>query len=172
MRYLILPLVIVISDQLTKHYMSDLLVLCSNVYCESIEVLPVFKFILLHNKGAAFSFLNDAGGWQRWFLVSISFGVSIFVASWLYKVRQTEKVLGLGLAFVLGGAIGNLIDRVNQGYVVDFILVHWKHYNFPAFNIADSAIFIGACLLILDAYLKSKEESAKTATNQENESRK
>ncbi|MBL4682774.1 MAG: lipoprotein signal peptidase [Pseudomonadales bacterium] len=163
MRYLILPLIVVLSDQFTKHYMSDLLVLCSNVYCESIEVLPVFKFVLLHNTGAAFSFLSDAGGWQRWFLVSISFVVSIFVAVWLYNIRQTEKVLGLGLAFVLGGAIGNLIDRVNQGYVVDFISVYWEQYHFPVFNVADSAIFIGACLLILDIFLKSKEESVKAA---------
>lgn len=169
MKYVILPLCIVVADQFTKYYMSDLLVLCSSLYCESIEILPVFKFVLLHNEGAAFSFLNDAGGWQRWFLVAISFGVSIFVAAWLYKIRQSEKVLGLGLAFVLGGAIGNLIDRVNQGYVVDFIVVHWEQHHFPAFNIADSTIFIGACLLILDAVLKAKEESGKTATEQENE---
>jgi signal peptidase II len=155
--YLILPIVIVISDQISKYYMSDLLSLCTWGNCPTIEVLPIFKLVVLHNHGAAFSFLDDAGGWQRWFLVSISLGVSIFVAAWLYKVRRSEIILSFGLAFILGGAIGNLIDRVNQGYVVDFLLFHWNTHSFPAFNLADSAIFIGACFLILDMLMKPKE---------------
>ncbi|MFT7688188.1 MAG: signal peptidase II [Candidatus Azotimanducaceae bacterium] len=157
MIYFLIPIVIVVSDQASKYYMSNLLSLCSWGNCPTIEILPVFKLVVLHNYGAAFSFLDDAGGWQRWFLVSISFGVSVFVASWLYKVRRAEMILSFGLAFILGGAIGNLIDRVNQGYVVDFLLFHWNTNNFPAFNIADSAIFIGACFLILDALIKPKE---------------
>lgn len=149
---------IVISDQVSKYYMSNLLSLCTTwENCPTIEILPIFKLIVLHNYGAAFSFLDDAGGWQRWFLVSISFGVSMFVAAWLYKVRRTEIILSFGLAFILGGAIGNLIDRVNQGYVVDFLLFHWNMNSFPAFNLADSAIFIGACFLIWDMLMKPKE---------------
>jgi signal peptidase II len=157
MKYLLLLVSIVCLDQFLKWHMSSLLPLCVIGYCNTIEVLPVFRFALLHNSGAAFSFLSDAGGWQRWFLVTVSFSVSIFIGVWLYRVMWTEKLLALGLAFILGGAIGNLIDRVLDGYVVDFIVVHWQEYNFPAFNIADSAIFIGACILLLEMFLKPEE---------------
>jgi signal peptidase II len=114
----------------------------------------VFKFTLLHNEGAAFSFLSDAGGWQRYLLVGVSTVVSIFIAGWLYRIYKAEKLLALSLAFILGGAIGNLVDRAVQGYVVDFIVVYYDSYYFPAFNIADSAITIGAGLLILDMFYK------------------
>ena len=134
--------------------MSDWLSLCVPGQCDSFVVLPVFQFTLLHNRGAAFSFLDDAGGWQRWFLVVVSTGVSVFVAHWLYRIRSEEKLLALALALILGGAIGNLIDRAFVGYVVDFIVVHWDHHYFPAFNIADSAITVGAGLMILDMFLK------------------
>ncbi len=157
MRYVVLLVFIVCLDQLLKWYMSSLLPLCVIGYCNTIEVLPVFRFALLHNSGAAFSFLSDAGGWQRWFLVTVSVTVSTFIGVWLYRSVRTEKLLSLGLAFILGGAIGNLIDRVLDGYVVDFIVVHWQEYNFPAFNIADSAIFIGACILLLEMILKPEE---------------
>jgi signal peptidase II len=157
MRYVVLLVSIVCLDQFLKWYMSGLLPLCVAGYCNTIEILPVFRLALLHNSGAAFSFLSDAGGWQRWFLVTVSTIVSIFIGVWLYRSMHTEKLLSLGLAFVLGGAIGNLIDRVLDGYVVDFIVVHWQEYNFPAFNIADSAIFIGACILLLEMFLKPEE---------------
>lgn len=147
---------LVIVDQALKAYMSNLLALCQPGHCESIVVLPVFRFTLLHNEGAAFSFLADAGGWQRWFLVGISTLVSGFIAVWLNSVRKEQKLLALALAFILGGAIGNLIDRAVQGYVVDFIVVHYESYFFPAFNIADAAISIGAALLIADMFV-SKE---------------
>ncbi|MBV1879789.1 MAG: signal peptidase II [Pseudomonadales bacterium] len=149
MIYLI-PLLIVIFDQCSKLYMSGLLQLCRPGACESIEILPFFQFTLLHNSGAAFSFLSDAGIWGRWFLLSISCLVSVFISIWLYRIRHSEKLLALGLAFVLGGAVGNLIDRAVAGYVVDFIVLHWQQHYFPAFNIADSAITIGACLLLID----------------------
>ena len=153
MIYLI-PLILIVLDQISKAYMSQLLTLCTPGNCHSIELLPVFQFTLLHNSGAAFSFLSDAGGWQRWFLVAVSLSVSGVLTVWLYRVRHSEKLLAFGLAMIIGGAVGNLIDRAFVGYVVDFIVVHWEHYYFPAFNIADSAIFVGACFLILDMVLK------------------
>ena len=119
----------------------------------------MFNFTLLHNAGAAFSFLSDAGGWQRWFLVAVSTLVSGAIVVWLYRIRSTEKLLALALALILGGAIGNLVDRALVGYVVDFIVVHYQHYYFPAFNVADSAITVGAMLLILDTLLKPREAS-------------
>jgi len=139
--------------------MRDLLPLCRPGNCQSIELLPVFNFTLLHNAGAAFSFLSDAGGWQRWFLVAVSTLVSGAIVVWLYRIRSTEKLLALALALILGGAIGNLVDRALVGYVVDFIVVHYQHYYFPAFNVADSAITVGAMLLILDTLLKPREAS-------------
>ena len=119
----------------------------------------MFNFTLLHNAGAAFSFLSDAGGWQRWFLVAVSTLVSGAIVVWLYRIRSTEKLLALALALILGGAIGNLVDRALVGYVVDFIVVHYQHYYFPAFNVAASAITVGAMLLILDTLLKPREAS-------------
>jgi signal peptidase II len=159
MRYFLLSLVIVIADQWSKGFMSDLLRLCRPGDCQSIVLLPVFNFTLLHNAGAAFSFLSDAGGWQRWLLVAVSTLVSAVIVVWLYRIKSSEKLLALALALILGGAIGNLIDRALVGYVVDFIVVHYRHYYFPAFNIADSAITIGAMVLILDTLIKPKETS-------------
>ncbi len=156
MIWYLLTLVIIGADQATKFWMSQVLPLCRPGYCETIEVLPVFKLILTHNEGAAFSFLSDAGGWQRWFLLTISVVVSGVIAVWLWRVRQQEKVLALALALILGGAVGNLIDRAYHGYVVDFILVHWEQHYFPAFNVADSAISVGAFFLILDMFLPKK----------------
>jgi signal peptidase II len=107
----------------------------------------------LHNPGAAFSFLADAGGWQRWFFTIFAVGVSVMLVVWLRKVRlTTEPILAIALALVLSGAVGNVIDRIEHGYVVDFIHVHWQQAYFPAFNIADSAITIGAILLLWDAF--------------------
>ena len=119
--------------------------------------MPIFKFTVVHNEGAAFSFLSDAGGWQRWLLVTISIVVSAFVAGWLYRVYRQEKLLALALAFILGGALGNLVDRALLGYVVDFIVVYYESYYFPAFNVADSAITIGAGFLILDMFINYRK---------------
>jgi signal peptidase II len=157
MMYFLLSLLVIIGDQWSKAFMTDLLTLCRPGNCESIVLLPVFNFTLLHNTGAAFSFLSDAGGWQRWFLVAISSVVSGAIAVWLYRIARVERLLALALALILGGAIGNLIDRVLVGYVVDFIVVHYDNYYFPAFNIADSAITVGAVLVILDTLIKPKE---------------
>lgn len=158
MIFYFVALIIVVLDQWSKRYMSELLDLCRPGLCETIEILPVFKLILLHNSGAAFSFLDDAGGWQRWFLVTVSTVVSAIIGVWLFRIRSTEKLLAFALCLILGGAVGNLIDRVAAGFVVDFLLVHWDEHYFPAFNVADAAISVGAVCLILDMFLKPKLE--------------
>ena len=158
MIFYFVALIIVVLDQWSKRYMSELLDLCRPGLCETIEILPVFKLILLHNSGAAFSFLDDAGGWQRWFLVTVSTVVSAIIGVWLFRIRSTEKLLAFALCLILGGAVCNLIDRVAAGFVVDFLLVHWDEHFFPAFNVADAAISVGAGCLILDMFLKPKLE--------------
>ena len=153
LHWLWLSTLVVFLDQITKHYISQALALCEPGQCESIVLLPVFEFKVLHNTGAAFSFLDDAGGWQRWMLAAISTGVSGALTVWLYRLTVQERWLAIALALILGGAVGNLIDRVLLGYVVDFILVHYEHHYFPAFNLADSAITVGAGIMILDMLL-------------------
>ena len=154
MLYFGISIGLLLLDQASKKYMSSILPLCQPGYCKSLEILPIFKLTLVHNEGAAFSFLSDAGGWQRWLLVLISSVVSTFLAVWLYRVSRQQKLLALALAFILGGALGNLVDRVLQGYVVDFIVVYYDQLYFPAFNVADSAITVGAGLLIIDIFYK------------------
>lgn len=153
-------LAIIVADQALKKYMSGLLPLCEPGYCKSIEILPVFRLTLLHNEGAAFSFLSDAGGWQRWLLILISTGVSGVIGLWLYRIRHTERLLAVALALILGGAVGNLVDRVLNGYVVDFILLHYRDWYFPAFNLADAAISVGAAVMILDMIIRPKQPEA------------
>jgi len=156
MKWLWLSLLTVALDQLTKKIAEAELVLH-----QAVAVFPSFNFTLMYNKGAAFSFLSEAGGWQRIFFVTLSTIISIFLFFWLKQITQDEKqkdnqLLQIAIAFVLGGAIGNLIDRAMTGEVVDFIQVYYSSYYFPAFNIADSAITVGAGLLILDMFLDSK----------------
>lgn len=150
--YFAMSAVLLVADQVTKNYMAGLLPLCVPGNCQSIEILPIFKLTVLHNTGAAFSFLHDAGGWQRGFLVAVSLGVSIFIGGWLSRIYREQPLLAYALAFILGGALGNLVDRALQGYVVDFLVFHYETWYFPAFNIADSAITIGAGLLIIDMF--------------------
>lgn len=121
-----------------------------------VPVFPGFDLMLSYNTGAAFSFLDDAGGWQRWFLTAISLGISAFLIGWLIKMPRSQKLLGIALALILGGALGNLYDRMLAGYVIDFISVYFQEYRFAVFNIADSAISIGAALMILDMVLDMK----------------
>ncbi len=128
---------------------------------ERLEVLPIFNLTLAHNSGAAFSFLHDAGGWQRWAFSGLALVVSVVLVIWVSRLKPNQTLLAIALSSVLAGAIGNLIDRVTLGYVVDFIQVHWHDWYFPAFNVADSAISIGAVLLILDAFLNPETDTAK-----------
>ena len=111
----------------------------------------MLNFTRLHNTGAAFSLLAGADGWQRWFFIGLAFVVSTILIIWIFRLPRGDKLLSMALALILGGAIGNVIDRILYGHVIDFIQVHWQDAYFPAFNVADSAITIGAGLLILDA---------------------
>jgi signal peptidase II len=145
--WLWLSVVVVALDQVTKFLVTRFI----DLY-ERVEVLPVLDFTLLHNTGAAFSMLAGASGWQRWFFIGLACVVSVLLIAWIWRTPRGEKLLPLALALILGGALGNVIDRVLHGYVVDFIHAHWGSAYFPAFNIADSAITVGAALLILDAF--------------------
>jgi signal peptidase II len=141
-----LAIVLVIIDQLTKLWASTAL-----DYNEPVPILPFFDIVLHHNTGAAFSFLHDAGGWQRWLFSAIAGGVGIGIVIWMARLKRGQTLLMTSLTLVLGGAIGNVIDRVRFGYVVDFISIYWPDlYRFPTFNFADSAITIGAALMLLD----------------------
>ncbi len=120
---------------------------------EALRITDFFNLVLAHNSGAAFSFLNDAGGWQRWMFSAIALVAAVWIVR-LLRQHATETLFCLALALVLGGALGNLIDRVIYGYVIDFIDLYWNASHFPAFNIADSAISVGAALLLLDGLKK------------------
>jgi signal peptidase II len=153
-RWYALALLVLVLDQISKQWVSAVL-----TYGEPVAFTPFFNFTLLHNPGAAFSFLSEAGGWQRWFFTILALGVSGVLVIWLAKVCTVKPLESLALALILGGALGNVYDRLTLGYVVDFIVVHYQDYYFPAFNIADSAITVGAFLLIFDM-LFGKEKTA------------
>jgi signal peptidase II len=146
--WLALALVIVIADQFTK-------VLIMGYYRlgDSTYLTPFLNIVRAHNTGAAFSFLAGASGWQRWLFTLIGVVATVFIV-WMLRSHPGQKLFSFSLACILGGAIGNVIDRLMHGYVVDFIQVHWKQWYFPAFNVADSAITIGAIGLILDELLR------------------
>jgi signal peptidase II len=153
-RWYSLAVLIVVLDQLTKQWVSS-----SFSYGESLELLPFLNLTLVHNMGAAFSFLSDAGGWQRWFFAIVSLIVSVVLIFWLSRLPARQYLLATALALVLGGAIGNLWDRVFLGYVVDFIDIFYQKHHWPAFNIADTSITVGAILLILESLFSSKTDS-------------
>lgn len=154
---MVVALVVVAADQVTKWAIVEWVPLYDKV--------PLNSFInLTHQKnpGAAFSFLADAGGWQRWFFVVLASVVSAVIAVWIWRIRRTgQTVLSAGLALVLGGAVGNLIDRILLGHVTDFIQVWFGNWAFPSFNVADAGISVGAALLIIDALFFSGREERK-----------
>ncbi len=154
LKWLWLSVVVIVLDQVTKQMVTDSL----HLY-QSIPVFPSLNLVLAHNSGAAFSFLSDAGGWQRWFFSVIAIVISIVIVVWITRLKKNELWLAVALSLVLGGAIGNVWDRIAHGYVIDFIDVYYGEWHWPAFNVADSAICIGAVLLILDA-LFNKENQA------------
>ena len=159
MKWLWLSALTIVLDQLTKKIAEAELLLH-----KPVAILPSFNFTLMYNKGAAFSFLSEAGGWQRIFFVILSCVISIFLFFWLKQIsrdeqQKTNQLLQVAIALILGGAVGNLIDRAMTGAVVDFIQLYYSTYYFPAFNIADSAITAGAALLILDMLFESKRKS-------------
>ena len=149
-KWLALSVIILILDQVTKSYASSELILY-----QAFPVVPGFNLTLMHNTGAAFSILSQAGGWQRWFFIVLASIISLAIIIWMFGLPKDRRWLLTALAFVLGGALGNLWDRINLGYVVDFIEVYYREWYWPAFNIADSAITIGAIMLIIDAFLFS-----------------
>ena len=152
--WMVVALIIAVVDQLTKLAIIEWIPLYDRV--------PLNSFINLthqRNTGAAFSFLADAGGWQRWFFVVLATGVSVVIAIWIWRIRNAgQAVLSAGLALVLGGAVGNLIDRILLGHVTDFFQVWFGSWAFPSFNVADAGISVGAALLIIDALFFSGKE--------------
>lgn len=151
---------IIILDQATKYLAETLLVMH-----QPVPVLPSFNLMLTYNTGAAFSFLRDAGGWQRWFFLGLGTAVSIGLIIWLYRLKPEEKWLMTALALVLGGAVGNLIDRAWLGHVIDFIQLYYDRWYWPTFNIADSAISIGAVLLVLSSFFSTDTEPVKKSSD-------
>jgi signal peptidase II len=155
-KWLLMSAIVVLVDQLTKAYISR-----HYGEFEFTTLLPVLDITRMHNVGAAFSFLAGASGWQRWLFIALAVGVSIAIVVWLFRMPRSKVLLAAGLSLVLGGAIGNVIDRIRLGYVVDFIHFHWDRAYFPAFNVADSAITVGAAFLLLDALFEPKGAKVK-----------
>ena len=147
-KWLSISAVVVALDLYTKH-----LIQRAFEYGEHLTVTPFFDLVRYHNEGAAFSFLADAGGLQKWFFSGVSM-IAVLVITYLLKKHQQQKLFCLGLALVLGGAIGNLYDRMTLGYVVDFLHFHYQTFAWPAFNVADSAICVGVALLLIDSFKK------------------
>jgi signal peptidase II len=144
-------LAVLVFDQITKWWVQAVL-----PPYERVAVLPVFNLTLVFNPGAAFSFLSNAGGWQRWFFIGLASVISIGLIVWLVRLSRGERLLATGLALVIGGAIGNLVDRILLGHVVDFLDFHAAGYHWPAFNLADSAITVGVGLLLWDGFFGAK----------------
>jgi signal peptidase II len=155
--WLILSVLVLVIDQVTKQYFEGAL----SLYQQIVVIPDLFSWTLAYNTGAAFSFLADSSGWQRWFFAAIALVVSVVLVVWLKRLGRDDTWLAVALALILGGALGNLYDRIALGHVIDFIYVHWKDaWRFPAFNIADSAITVGAVMLALDLFKSKKTEEA------------
>ena len=148
----LIALIVLVLDQLTKTWV------IAEFYLGQREIITsFFNLVHVHNYGAAFSFLSDAGGWQRWFFAALSAVVSAVIVVWISRLPKTRWIEGLALALILGGALGNLYDRLVLGYVVDFLDFHWSGSHFPAFNVADSGITMCAVLLILDMFVTDQD---------------
>lgn len=154
-RWLPVTAAVIGLDQCTK-----LLVVHHVKLYSSIYVLPVLDISLRYNRGAAFSFLEGASGWQRWFFTVLALLVAGAILLWMRRLKSgTQWLLSLSLALILAGALGNVIDRLRLGHVIDFVVAHWHGAEFPAFNVADSSITVGAALLLLDAFLESRRSA-------------
>ena len=150
--FLTVSAAVVVVDQATKLAVERELALF-----QSVSVLPVLEITRLHNTGAAFSFLANEAGWQRWLFTALALVVSAALTVWLSRIDRGARVLACAVALILGGAVGNVIDRLRLGHVIDFIYAHWQQHYFPAFNVADSCICVGAGLLMLDTWLSSRQ---------------
>jgi signal peptidase II len=151
-KWLRLSLIVIVIDQVTKYIAETQL-----QFQVPVPVMPSFNWFLAHNTGAAFSFLSEAGGWQRWIFVALALVISAVIIIWMRRLPAGRNREAIALALILGGALGNVIDRLWHGYVIDFIQWYYEAYYWPAFNIADAAITLGAALLILDAALGLKK---------------
>ena len=145
--FLLLALLVLVLDQVSKAW-----VMAVFQPYEVVPVLPVFNLTLVFNEGAAFSFLSNAGGWQRWFFIGLTSVISVGLLVWLLRLKTSERLTGFSLALILGGALGNLVDRVRLGRVTDFLDFHWQGWHWPAFNLADSAITLGVMLMLLASF--------------------
>ena len=154
-RWYVLAFVVCVFDQLTKHWAT-----ISLQFAIPEPVFAGFNFFLIHNSGAAFSFLHDQSGWQRWFLAAVAGILSLLIVFWIHRLGQGERSTAFGLALVLGGAVGNLLDRLYFGYVVDFIQLYYGQWSWPAFNLADSAICVGAAVLIWTSVKSSRDQKS------------
>lgn len=154
LKWLWLSGLVIVLDQITKYFASSLLRLH-----EPVAMLPFFNLTLMHNPGAAFSFLSQAGGWQRWFFTVLALIISVVIVEWMRRLPRTEVITAVALSLIVGGAIGNVWDRMQYGYVVDFIDVYYGHWHWPTFNIADSAITVGAVLLLVEGFRGDKQAS-------------
>lgn len=142
---------ILVADQMSK-----LWIISRFVPYQPYHVMPMFNLTLAYNTGAAFSFLSTTGAWHHWFFLGISLTVSILLAIWIFRTPRSERLQLFALSLILGGALGNLVDRLTLGYVIDFIDIYYKNYHWPIFNIADSAICIGTVLIAIGMYLQSR----------------
>jgi len=158
LRWFWLAVIFLVLDQISKQYVVEHLYLG-----ERINLLPVFDFTLRYNTGAAFSLFADQGGWQVYFFTSISILVGGGLVYWLYTLPAKSWWLSIGLNLILAGALGNLYDRISMGKVTDFILVYYQDWYFPAFNIADSVIFIGAMMMLYDSFANSDPSQTKSS---------
>jgi signal peptidase II len=156
--WLWLSVAMIALDQWSKHAIEQHLPM-GGIY----PLLPVLEFTRAHNPGAAFSFLAGASGWQRWFFTALACVVSTALIVWLTRLERRANVTACAIALIIAGALGNVIDRVRFGYVVDFIQAHWHNAYFPAFNVADSSITVGAALLLIDAFFSGREPASSGA---------
>ena len=145
--WLWLSALVIVIDQITKRIVDTTMQLY-----QSIELIPYFQLTYMRNQGAAFSFLSGAGGWQRWFFIALAVIASVFICFWLKKLNRSQRWEAIAWSLVLGGALGNLIDRILYGYVIDFLDVYIGDWHWPAFNVADSAITLGVAMLLLDSF--------------------
>jgi signal peptidase II len=147
LKWLWLSFLALILDQWSKQIVDG-----SMQLFQSIPIMPYFNLTYVHNTGAAFSFLSQAGGWQRWFFAGLALTVSVIITVWLARLKKHETLLAVALSLVLGGAVGNLVDRLLYGYVIDFLDVYYQNWHWPAFNIADSAITLGVALMLAESF--------------------
>jgi signal peptidase II len=153
-KWLGIAALVIVIDQVSKLWAETALSLH-----QPLPVIPFFNLTLAYNEGAAFSFLSEAGGWQRWFFTGLALLVSVVLLAWLKRLPDEEKITAWSLSLILGGALGNVIDRVLHGHVIDFLDVYYQQWHWPAFNVADSAIFIGVGLMLLSGLFAARDEA-------------